>query len=532
GKLGFDDEKMIIPFEYSRLSEKYSNFMIAKKYNVGVGVIDSLNREIIPFVYREIVLANRKKASVDNKYFLAYLKDKVGVINPKGEVLIPIEYKKITLLKSTEDYFQLERHDKKIGFANLKDKVIKYFDYEGSLKPWNENFIQTINRQVVNKRVNRRYGCINHLGEVIVPAIYKSLEYSLDEKYLLAYDGQDAKVFDKEGNVVFEHKGAKIENLVLGNYKIFQNRKSQLVRNDFKEVIPVDHYIYDVLSPRHYLINKLVISDDPKRRGKRFGLKNHLNQEVLPLQYPAIKMAHENLIFARAEGVPLYAGYDINRKKIIPPTYTQVKTFPINKFTIVQKPNSPKFAVLDSLGNAITPYEYDNISFSATQPDYKNFQIVGVKGKKRFRILPDGSEAELIRLPPPASNYFLESDETATQSLKAKYEKKLAIDEKVLSIQYHFLGNGKGEKIIGIPDEKGDYINYTQPFDFRISNVNQTGETPWLWIFFEELNAEAVPKSELNWLNNNKVLTKEENFQVEVKYPYTNPKVIGLDLRK
>ncbi len=526
----FNEKEMIIPFRYCQLSRDYSNFMIAKKYIYGVGAIDSLNRTVIPFIYRAIDRVDRSIPDYQNKYFKAYLGKKVGLINQKGEVLIPIEYAKVTALELSKGIFSVENQQGKTGLVNLSAKVFTDCVYTDGIGRMTDRFFKTGNK-VLNyeNRLDRTYGCISPEGKVLVPPIFISLTLSTDKKYLIAYDYDNlqSKIYNEAGEVVFEKDSVEIRNLVLGNYSFFKNRTTYLIRNNFQEVVPMAGYP-ETLSAQYY---RLSVSTSLKRK-QSFGVYNDLNEEILAPKFAKIVYANDDLFFARAlTGKPFYRAYDGKGNVLTEALYTFVEASRGNKFAIVAHAASTKFAVVDSVGNLITDFAYDNLYFSPIKLRKPIFQIIGIKGEKKMRILPDGSEAEVkgFIMSNRTKLYYVESDQKATVAFTGKQEERIVLAEQdTLKVEYQFAGEGKGQRSIFYKDKKGKEQSITQNLRLRISHVNVPGETAWLWIWLEPFTTDKLPKKILQILAREGISLERADFPVKVPYPYTSPEILNL----
>ncbi|MFK8103775.1 MAG: WG repeat-containing protein [Saprospiraceae bacterium] len=531
----FNDEEMIIPFRYCQLSRDYSNFMIAKKYIYGVGAIDSLNRTVIPFIYTAIDHVDRTIPDYKNKYFKAYLGKKVGLINQKGEVLIPIEYAKVTVLELSKGIFSIKDQQGKTGLVNLDAKVFTDCIYTDGIGRMTESFYKTGNKELNSEnRLNRTYGCVSPEGKVLAPPIFKSITLSTDKKHLIAYDYDhlQSKIYNEAGQVVFQKDSVEIKNLVLGNYFFFKNRTSYLIRNNFKEVVPMAGYP-ETFSPRYYRLSSTVSVGTSLKKKQSFGVYNFRNEEVLAPKFAKIVFANDDLFFARTlTGKPLYRAYDGKGNALTEPLYTFVEASRGEKFAIVAHAASAKFAVVDSIGNLLTDFDYDNLYFSPIKLGQSIFQIVGFKGEKKMRILPDGSVTDVkgFIMSNKTKLYYVKSDQKATLAFVGKHEERIVLAEQdTMKVQYQFVGEGKGQRSIFYKDKKEKEQSITQNLHLRISHVNVPGETAWLWIWFEPFVADNIPKKIRQVLTREGISLERADFPMKVPYPYTSPEILNLN---
>lgn len=511
----FNDQEMIIPFDYARLPRTYSNYMIAKIYNVGYGVIDSVNNVIIPFKYKELVRADKIHPYDEIKYLKAYIGKKVGLINRAGEIVVPIEYKKIQQSEHLQDVYILEDQEERFGFANLSHSIITDCTFTGSINTINETLIKTATRKIVNNRVNRTFGSINVLGEEIVPTIYNSVSLSLDGKYLITFDKLNAKIFNQNGDLVFEKDSVTIYNLVSGMYYWRGRKGAVIVQNNFTEIVPTAGNV-NTLSDEFYTLSQ-------KGKPKTYSLKAHTGKEILPPEFGRILYAYNNLIFARKKGTPLYAAYDGQGNEILSPTYTSVKTTPGQKFAIVTIPTSDKLALVDSTGKLITDFIYDQIKI-APRKGKKDFQILALKEDKKIKITSAGKEAELsphVYIDMAMVDYYKKINDKAIEKLTGNYYNTIPTEKDTILIQYNFNGAGNGHRTIIHKDQQ-----IKQAFKFRITNLGNPFEIPWIWLSFDEPNSDIDTK----FLTENKIQINNENFPIESKHSHQMPIVLGLNI--
>ena len=210
----FTDTETIIPFEYYFLPRTYSNYMIVK--NLKAGVIDSLNNFIIPMIYSSLSPLNQDIPLMENKYLMAWIGKKKGLLNLAGAIQIPIEYKSIKEI--TPNIFAIQNMEEKFGLADMNNNTFTECKYNGGIKFLNEKFCLAVMKKIENNRVDRKFGCIDLKGKEIVSPIYRKIELSTDGNFVITYDGQNSKIFDSSGQVVFQKDSVEVKNLVKGIY--------------------------------------------------------------------------------------------------------------------------------------------------------------------------------------------------------------------------------------------------------------------------------------------------------------------------
>lgn len=122
-----------------------------------------------------------------------------GVINSKGEEIIPCEYDRIF----DYDYrlkglFMVEQDGKK-GFINAKNEVVIPIEYD-TVRPSALDHDTNCTIAVVGK--DGRYGLINNQGKMIYPCVFNDeIVYLSNDRIIITVDGLTGAI-DSEGNVV------------------------------------------------------------------------------------------------------------------------------------------------------------------------------------------------------------------------------------------------------------------------------------------------------------------------------------------
>lgn len=133
GKFGMMNEitgENDIPFEYENIYQRFSDskhtYFAAKK-NGKSGLINELNKEVIPFIYDTLDLDFADGYGSQNR-IVASLKGKYGVINLDNEVLIPFKYIFLKSVSGTGIFKAKLKNDYAIITAKNKMLTDKTFD--------------------------------------------------------------------------------------------------------------------------------------------------------------------------------------------------------------------------------------------------------------------------------------------------------------------------------------------------------------------------------------------------------------------
>lgn len=511
----FTDTETIIPFEYYFLPSDYSNYMIVK--NQKAGVIDSLNNFIIPMIYSSLSPLNREIPVVENKYLKAWIGKKTGLLNLVGEVIIPIEYKRI--VEVDPDIFSIVDIDGKSGLADLRNPTSPKFTgckYNDGIKFFNKNFLRVGIKTTIDNRVNRKFGCIDLKGNEIAEPIYRKIELSTDEDFVIALEGINSKVFNPKGDIVYEKDSVEIKNLVKGIYTFNISRKQFVIRNNFKETIELADQEVKTLTPDFYLDTKIFKHRSRWLSSRVTGVKNYLGEEILPVKFAEIIYANDNLFFANKKNQPLFAAYNQAGKEITPPTYSHVKIYERN--VVVRKPEAFKFAMINQSGKEITPFIYDEITFKRNNAR-KTTEILAKQNGEIIVLDPNGKEIARKEKPEMYrydfyGERFDKSNVTASRYLKGNRYRHILKND--FLIQYKFNGDSTGQKIIYAKSKKGKEIMIEIPFFTTVSSRVIGSKKKMIWLFFdnEKINGH-VSKSILKKLRKQGLLDEIEFYPIE-----------------
>ncbi|KFC18915.1 WG repeat-containing protein [Epilithonimonas lactis] len=133
-----DKNEIITPIMYEDINPLNSSSIIATKHKM-TGVINSFNKIIIPFNYDVIWIGVFEKNKVHN--FIVKQGEKYGVINHKGEKIIPLSNNKI--IHVTPSSIIVEK-DNQYGILDYKRKVLLAFKKYDNVEYFGGNEIKFI----------------------------------------------------------------------------------------------------------------------------------------------------------------------------------------------------------------------------------------------------------------------------------------------------------------------------------------------------------------------------------------------------
>lgn len=196
-----NDKRLLIPFTTGSgvgFCDNSGKIIVKPRYSMCFGNCYSKDDYIM--VSKQFILPKAKGVSHDHIY------NSYGIINFRGEVIIPARYRRLLPSLSCNTIFTAQNKQLKYGVINTDRKVIVPF---GKYK-WIDGFDKGLARFMVEKPLHDDYisywGLLNEKGEEVLPPIYKYIynfygENSTDTE---AYnDDWKGKIFFHELNPNF-----------------------------------------------------------------------------------------------------------------------------------------------------------------------------------------------------------------------------------------------------------------------------------------------------------------------------------------
>lgn len=181
--------KFIIPVEYDYIgyqTDKYGNelgngMLYLCKDNLWGAMQVSSNGDVrLPLKFKnryegtDVVISKKNPLEYSDKIksFWLYEGEKVGMIDAKGEMLIPCEYSRISFLGMQENDYTLFKDSTTVGLYDVKAKrfIVPIGKYD-AYYIWNDKYKEKV--YIVVK--NSKYGLISLDGKEIVPCKYKDI---------------------------------------------------------------------------------------------------------------------------------------------------------------------------------------------------------------------------------------------------------------------------------------------------------------------------------------------------------------------
>ncbi|WEK20516.1 MAG: WG repeat-containing protein [Candidatus Pedobacter colombiensis] len=330
GKYGLlsKDIKLITPIKYDEITLQDGDFRIEKfilvRINKKTGLINSKGNEIIPVKYDYV------NSFFLNGFSVVGIGKKMGLFDLNGKMVFPVIYDSITV---NEDGFHTVLKDGFWGVINRSHDVILPIVYGQVLRIYDQNSLRdaalTTKRAKYCVNYNGKEGLLDSTGKIVVPFLYDTIIRIADNS-IIASKGGYVGVIDWEGNIIVPFIYLTIEDL--GRfYKVCINGKYGSIDKNGKHIIKP---VYDQMD---YLYGGfLVVTKDDKQ-----GVFNIKGEEIVKPIYDSCKPCGKtNIIVHKSEKAGLL---DDKGALIYPCIYKEIEcvngTIVIKKFEEIKTGN-------------------------------------------------------------------------------------------------------------------------------------------------------------------------------------------------
>jgi hypothetical protein len=352
GKWGYINmnDDIAIPFKYDYCEAFDNDCAIAGYYKYDTltkatvykfGLINKKGKELLPFNYN---ITYDKK----NNVFLFYLKEKTGVADSNGTVLIEPEQSMTVYFDSyrTEGMIKAwSKENNKYGFYSAKGKLVIPFLFDDAA-----DFYEGI-AAVGN---NLKWGAIDNKGKVVVPLKYDAVDNFSSGLAMVKY-GVNYGYVDKTGLEVIPLKYYSASAFLNGYARVMTDENSYgLIDKSDKIIIPASQEeIKADNSLNSYFVNGLAVV---KSNGS-YGYYNQQGTLIIPCKYTAAGFFENNRAAVKDNSKKFYY-ITKSGNKAFAATYDKAYRFCNNK-AFVKSNNS--FQIIDTLGKVLKTLPYDEI---------------------------------------------------------------------------------------------------------------------------------------------------------------------------
>lgn len=285
GKYGLlsKDIKLITPIKYDEIMLQDQDFQIEKfipvRINKKIGLINSKGDEIIPVKYDYV---NRAFSHGFSKVSIG---KKMGLFDLNGKMVFPLIYDDITV---NEDGFHTVQKDGLWGVINRSHEIILPIAYGDIVRIYGQNTLRdaalTTTRAKYCANYKGKEGLLDSTGKIIIPFLYDRIMQITDNS-IIASKGEYVGVVDWEGNIIVPF----IYSTIVDSrkfYRVHINGKFGTVDNKGKPIIKP---VYDQMDYRYG--GFLVVTKDDKQ-----GVFNIEGKEIVKPVYDSCKTCGKTYI--------------------------------------------------------------------------------------------------------------------------------------------------------------------------------------------------------------------------------------------
>lgn len=278
--------------------------LVAKKDNK-LGITNTVGQIVVPVEYKDVKIL---KEGYKNEYIIVDENDNQGIISTSGTIIIEPKYKEIKYLNSSEVY--AAKIENKWNLVNKKGEVLNnsYDDYTYSKGDY-----------VIVKQ-GEKYGIITTSGEVKIEPTYEDLNYAFSVYYI-----------------------AKIN----GKYGIINTENTSVIALEY-------------MNMNYWEDKEIIIADKTETETVLFD--SNLTQKL-----SGIFVYEEEYIKARINGLDKYYTYKFEEK--------DTKDI-LTKNTLFVSKKDGKYGFVDRQGNVVVNYIYDE----AKEQNQYGFAAVKLNG--------------------------------------------------------------------------------------------------------------------------------------------------------
>jgi hypothetical protein len=380
--------KIIIPFVFDGIQATYDSLTLTASINNLHGIIDGKGNTIIPFKYYSVY-------TIDNNLF--------AVLDKRSDTLLKFYNRKFEYLFSAKGSYAEVFSKDYIKISPLSSSSKSTAPYiiskQGKVVPVSlENTISWIDNNFICVYKNQKCGIVDFKNNTLVPFEYVNIGVGCKGQFIVIRDGKSG-IIDAKNKIIVPLNDVNITSLI-GCYLI-ENRRSdisQLVDLKGQEILS-GHYRISTMNSKKYLdkVNADELLWVYNTDTRLYGIYNVEGIKIQPVEYnfisthrdikPCSSIIIEKKVSPNSEN-SLHALLDKNGKIIVPLSENKIDF--INEIpNLVKSTNADNLCALvnANTGKVLTPYQYENF-----EHNYKLFSgyLLAKKNYRYALVSPDG----------------------------------------------------------------------------------------------------------------------------------------------
>lgn len=341
-------------FDYYDYETYEGESFVLSRNDGKTGLISMKGRIVFNPEYQDIYTV--EAGDYGSTYYGVKKDGKYGMTDKNGKIILPIEYD--NLGDYPAPWYPIPKNGK-YGYLNdsLQLEIPCQYDYAD---PFDSDTLAVVQYQ-------GKYGVIDRKAKFIIKPEYEDLLYWMGDR-IFAKMGGLWGLLDINGKWLFEPVYSDKGFYWSGNNTIYLMKKNgKWGLFDYIQLKEYGAFIYDKISTNNGNPYALAVRD------KKYGYLNNEGQEIIPCEYEDISgYINNNLIYAKKEGK--YGFINIKNETIIGFEFDDAENFYYGHASVCK---NKKWAIADTTGKVLTPYEYDEIKYI-----YNDNTVMAVTGKK------------------------------------------------------------------------------------------------------------------------------------------------------
>lgn len=425
GRYGFHDYQYVyVPAVYDYLPKKYSNFMVAKIDN-HYGVINKKGETIIPFQYDSIsIIYDDYETDTKSGYLEVRQGNLYGLIDTLNNIVVPVQY--TTLKEVAPKLYSYGNKTEGYGLIHQNGKVAIQNKYSIPIYRLGST------PYLILKQENK-YSFINNDGVLMFTKEYDLLRVTFYSKKILIKEKGKYGLLDENLNAILPLEYSFIKELRNKKLIVEQDGLRGLLNENFDIIIPLKYRGLDISSRAFFTYNiSMDGSDSPFTKAK--GVLDTLGKEILPPKYSDIRLGRtpNHLIFAKSYQSPddfralaekakssadipvmKYSVFSAKGKLIQADAYSYIHQSIGGDFVVVTKDRRGMQGLINQKGEVVLDFQYSNIDYFKMENDVIILKVTkdGVKGiikldkKKNYDFISSSQQPKDSKSTNAETNY-------------------------------------------------------------------------------------------------------------------------------
>lgn len=327
-----DFDKEIVAPTWDTPPAEYDEYILVEDKEL-LGLLNRDGKQILSIIYKQIYV------KADNRILVCRMDGKYGILNKKGNEVIPVEYDDL-------DYYSekmiIASKNGKIGIITIKQKIVVPFMYD-----------KIYYDKVLKVQKDGLYGVITTTNEMILDCMFESM--TLYDWWIMCIKDGKAGVYAYDGKVIINP--TEYDYIHIPEKDMFLVKKDKLwglLDSSLNVIIPCKYGDIDIYKSNEHIVVRDI-------EGK-VGLTDKTGNVICEPKYDYIGRYQDGMLVVKLDEK---IGF-INKvgKLVVPPIYDTYRSFQ-NGYAPVAR--NGKWTLVNTEGKEILPLIYDNIEIRGSR---------------------------------------------------------------------------------------------------------------------------------------------------------------------